>query len=106
MFSEHEIQEVVLDGVRMTSKEDAHGHMKQQFGFPEYYGHNLDALWDLLTTWSDPLYITLIHSEAMYENLGAYGVQLMDVFREAAEQNEKLRFQISHESDFYENVLL
>lgn len=27
---------------------DVHKHLKDVFGFPDYYGENLDALWDCL----------------------------------------------------------
>ena len=106
MYTHDEVQLVVLDGALMTSKEAAHAHLKAQFDFPEYYGSNLDALWDLLSTWSDPVLVRLIHSEALYQSLGAYGVQLISVFTDVLQENTKIRFEISHESDFYENVML
>lgn len=106
MYAENEVQHVVLDGAQMTSRETAHAHLRRQFDFPDYYGNNLDALWDLLSTWSDPLFIRLIHSEALYQSLGAYGVQLISVFTDAIQENSKIRFEISHESDFFENVML
>lgn len=106
MYAENEVQQVVLDGALMTSKEAAHAHLRQKFDFPDYYGNNLDALWDLLSTWSDPLFVRLIHSESLYQSLGAYGVQLISVFTDVIQENSKIQFEISHESDFFENVML
>ena len=33
--------------------DEVHERMKKVFGFPEYYGENLSALWDLLQYWFD-----------------------------------------------------
>ena len=39
----------LLDGTMMDSRENLHSHLYMQFALPEYYGRNLDALWDCLT---------------------------------------------------------
>lgn len=38
-----------LDAQRMSNKEDAHMYLKYRMNFPEYYGENLDALYDVLS---------------------------------------------------------
>ena len=38
---------VVVDGGLMTSREAAHDLLAARLGLPEYYGRNLDALYDL-----------------------------------------------------------
>ena len=40
---------VYLDAKKMTEKEEAHKYLKHIFEFPEYYGENLDALYDCLS---------------------------------------------------------
>ena len=40
---------IVLDALQMQQKEAAHAYLKEMFGFPEYYGKNLDALYDCLS---------------------------------------------------------
>jgi ribonuclease inhibitor len=40
---------IVLDGSTITDKEKLHSILKSEFNFPDYYGNNLDALWDCLT---------------------------------------------------------
>ncbi len=40
---------IVLDALKMQEKDAAHEYLKEVFGFPEYYGKNLDALYDCLT---------------------------------------------------------
>ena len=44
-----EVKEFVIDCRKMTSRAEAHEHLAEVFGFPEYYGRTLDALHDCLT---------------------------------------------------------
>lgn len=41
------MNEIVLYGEEM--KENPHGYIKEKLDFPDYYGENLDALFDCLT---------------------------------------------------------
>lgn len=73
---------IVLDGNRMTSKEEAHAYLKEVFGFPEYYGKNLDALFDCLTE-GGAMEVEFQHTDEMKAALGKYGDNLLRVFRDA-----------------------
>lgn len=84
---------VILDALEMTDKEALHKYLQHQLGFPEYYGGNLDALWDMLSTLSSPVHIILINSDALYSNLGGYADLLLALFVEAAEDNDNLTFE-------------
>ena len=79
--------QVILDGTQMTQRALAHAHLKQQLQLPDYYGRNLDALYDLLTERSEATCICLRHSVQMLSALGIYGQRLMDTMVDAAEQN-------------------
>ena len=41
--------EVILDGELMTDRPTVHDLLSEKLAFPEYYGRNLDALYDCLT---------------------------------------------------------
>ena len=41
--------EIVIEGSEIESREQFHELLKERLDFPEYYGKNLDALWDVLT---------------------------------------------------------
>lgn len=84
----------ILNGKRMTSKRAAHEYIKRKLEFPDYYGENLDALWDILTTISQPLVIVLLNSELIYSNLEDYGRALVGVFAEAMEENPNIELRI------------
>lgn len=85
---------VILDALEMTDKKAVHTYLQSQLGFPEYYGGNLDALWDMLSTISVPLHIILINAEALHSNLGGYADLLLAVFIEASEDNKNVTMQI------------
>lgn len=40
---------IVLDAEKMTTRSKAHPYLKEMLHFPDYYGNNLDALYDCLT---------------------------------------------------------
>ncbi len=82
----------ILNGKRMRYNKSTHDYLKRKLQFPDYYGNNLDSLWDLLTTIGNPIEIVLLNSESIYENLGDYGVEIVRVFVEAMDENPNLIF--------------
>ena len=71
----------ILDGKKMVSREEAHAYLKETFGFPEYYGKNLDALHDCLTEMTD-WEVEFINTDDMLEALGRYGELLLQVLND------------------------
>ena len=72
---------------RLTDKEEAHKYLKETFGFPDYYGMNLDALHDCLTQLG-PTKVRLIADEGTPDS--EYLARIMRVFADAAEENPDL----------------
>lgn len=81
---------IILNGKRMINKEMAHQHIKCKLKTPEYYGENLDALWDVLSTWDRPTKIIFINADFTIENLGDYGKSIISVFQDASEENDNI----------------
>lgn len=75
---------VVLDGRKMTDKITLHNYLKEQCKFPEYYGNNLDALYDVLTDREEPLEIRLEHAQELKEVLCGYGEAFIETLEDAA----------------------
>lgn len=69
---------VILDGKKMVSREETHQYLKETFGFPDYYGKNLDALHDCLTEMGE-MEVEFINTDDMLAALGRYGELLMQV---------------------------
>ena len=56
--------EIIIDGTTINSEEDLHDFFAKSFSLPDWYGRNLDALWDVLTGMVDmPLTIIWRNSE-------------------------------------------
>lgn len=88
------MRKVILDGKHMKNKKLVHLYIKFQLESNEYIGNNLDALWDVLITYSQPLKIGLINKEMLIENLGDYGESIIELFEDAEEENENIEFEI------------
>ena len=86
--------EVILNCALLREKESAHEYLKRQFAFPDWYGKNLDALYDELTEYRKPLTVKLVGREQMEAFLGRYGEMLIDTFLDAAKENGYLDVQI------------
>ena len=43
------MRRIELDGRRMDTRAAAWAYLRQELSLPEYFGNNLDALWDSLT---------------------------------------------------------
>ena len=48
------MKKVLLDLGMPDTKRGVHEYIAEEMGFPEYYGHNLDALYDMLTSVTAP----------------------------------------------------
>lgn len=46
-------QKIILDGEKLKAEQDIHDILKKELDFPDYYGNNIYALWDMLTAWID-----------------------------------------------------
>lgn len=74
----------VLNGAALTDRNAAHDEIVRVLPVPEYYGRNLDALWDV---------VSCMEAKILIENAAAasgYGEQVLDLLREAAEENSRL----------------
>ncbi len=80
------MEEYVLDCRQMGSKDEIHKYLRQQLGFPDYYGNNLDALADSLSE-KLPLKITLTESQTLSEG-NPYQKRTLKFFRRYAAINE------------------
>ena len=86
--------EVILDCTKFTDRAATHAYLKGCFGFPDYYGNNLDALYDCLTELSD-LEIFLLNPSALSQ-LGEYGSMLLETLRDAVNHNPSLELLIGN----------
>ena len=77
---------VELDNHAFACAREVHDHLARELGFPEYYGHNLDALYDCLGDIFEPTVIRIRrrwHQDAWFKAIAA-------TIRDAARRNPRL----------------
>lgn len=92
-----EIETIILDGGQMLNRRAAHDHLAQQLELPEYYGRNLDALYDLLTERGTPTRLVVRQRETLLSWLGRYGAALCQTLEDAARANPSLEVRFSED---------
>lgn len=76
---------IQLDAQKMDGRKAAHAYLKEALHFPDYYGNNLDALFDCLTDLPETQ-VQFINTEDAPE----YFQKVLRVFRDAAKRNPQL----------------
>lgn len=79
---------ITIDCAAIGSREEFHRIFAEALHFPSWYGHNLDALHDQLTTLSGT--VRLENWDITEEKLGRYGLAAKKVIAHAALENETL----------------
>lgn len=85
---------IKLDAEEMKSRKGAHEYLAGKFKFPDYYGHNLDALYDCLTEVGNDTSVAIPAKIAEPGYLGDYGEKMLAAFRDAAAANKSLKIRI------------
>ncbi|MEC0238834.1 barstar family protein [Paenibacillus dokdonensis] len=89
------MRDIILDGGKVDNRDQMHAVLKEALQLPDYYGNNLDALWDCLTGWVEmPLMIRWLHFQESEEKLGEYSQLLLQLFRNAEEEIEGFHLQL------------
>lgn len=83
------MRRIILDAEKMTSLPVLHKYLQKALALPEHYGMNLDALADCLGEMAVETELVVPAKVQEEAYLGWYGEQLLAVFRDAAEENEK-----------------
>jgi ribonuclease inhibitor len=84
------MREIELDVSAFEEKIPLHRYLKERMEFPFYYGGNLDALYDELSSVTEPTRITLIYSTTPRGKMTEYTPRLLRVFGDAASGNYNL----------------
>ncbi len=84
------MREITLNLTPFEEKISLHRYLKETLDFPFYYGANLDALHDELTSEVNNLHITLCYPENPKGKMVEYLPRLLRVFEDAARENYHL----------------
>ena len=82
----------VLDGEKLLNRRMLHDALAEGLNLPDWYGRNLDALYDCLTDFQEETEIQILHKDALNGNLRKYAVLLVKVILAAAENNPRIHY--------------
>ena len=85
------MRKITLDIERMRSLPMLHKYLHTALALPEYYGANLDALYDCLTEIDEPTELVVPKKVADEAYLGWYGQQFLQLLEDAGAANEALK---------------
>ena len=80
------MKQITLDGNLLADAAKVHDYLKEMLEFPEYYGKNLDALYDCLTDLEN-IEITI----NLPEEDGAIFQKVLRVFKAADRKNDSMK---------------
>ena len=79
-----DMKKITLDFENISGKEEMHKYLAEKFEFPDYYGKNLDALFECLTDIAEPTAVNIINA------INDYDEQIINVITSAEEENDNL----------------
>lgn len=88
------LKEITLELSEFKTRDQAHRYLRQSLNLPDYYGENLDALYDCLGDIGTPTIINVPKALAGAAYLDAYGEKMLRVLRLAAEENPDLKVKL------------
>lgn len=73
----------VLDFSEIRTVVELHQYLKEVFALPEYYGNNMDALWDCLSCcYDESTTIELRYMDTLRRNLEKTALTMLEVFQD------------------------
>ena len=86
---------ITLDFNGIKSMYDLHTYLKKVFLLPDYYGYNMDALWDCLhCSFAEPTMITLVHLSALPEEINEAVEIMKELFLDLEKQDPEVTIQM------------
>ncbi|MGI6268914.1 MAG: barstar family protein [Candidatus Howiella sp.] len=85
---------VTLDLTGRKYLGEIHQRIKKAFDFPDFYGENWDAFWDLLRTECDADKVVVLGEEAVSEELKPSVKMIYEILKEFQEHHAKYGDQV------------
>lgn len=87
--------EYMVDLSGVTSKEELHDALQRSLPLPDYYGRNLDALFDALTSLPDPCTILFVNVSEARAAIPDYFEKLRQLCRDVQWENRSIQVMFS-----------
>ena len=89
------MQEITLDFTECKYIVQLYDILQEGFHFPEWFGRNLDALWDLLRYYDGPPIIVKIKGiETIPKDLRSHMDEVLDVFADVHAEVPQMYFEV------------
>ena len=86
---------IALDFKGIKSIYDLHTYLKKTFLLPDFYGYNMDALWDCLhCSFAEPTTITLNHLSALPKEINEAVEIMKELFQDLEKQDPEVTIQM------------
>lgn len=94
-MEKNKMEQCILDCAALTHRNELHRALKQMLRLPDWYGENLDALYDCLTDLHSDTELILQNSHALEHSLGHdYALALRQALEDASRENPHFSFTI------------
>lgn len=80
---------------RIKDRIGFHELLQKTLDLPEYYGKNLDALFDCLTDLKTPIHLVLCDFYQLNVTLGDYAAHFLEVCERASRENTQFTFEFA-----------
>ena len=87
------MQEVTIRGIDFDNILEVHDYLAEKLDFPDYYGRNLSALYDVLTDICNDTRIIIDLTEMTDDNLAEELERMVEVMSDASRYNEYLEIE-------------
>lgn len=88
----------------MKTRKELHQYLKEKLGLPDYYGENLDALYDMLTEAKEKRAIRVEGLAACNEKMQGYGDKILRVLKDAERVTDGLTVELQNFENMQENM--
>lgn len=96
---------IALDFSGVDSVWELHERLKEAFHLPDYYGHNMDALWDCLhCMFAEPTAIVLRNVSAIPAELKKTTKTMLELFAELEDRDQEVSVRIETGDNAYSGI--
>ena len=101
-MSEHDYI-IDLDGV--GTEEELQERLEESLPLPDYYGDNLDALYDVLTEYGEGWHIIIVNRDTVDEDMKPYVEDLIDTIEDASAVAADLTVEYDEDEDVFDDEI-
>ena len=95
-----EEREFILDLEGVGSEEEVQERIMEALPLPDYYGENLDALYDVLTEYGTGWHIIVLNTDDVDDEVKQYVDDMMGVFEDASAVVDDMTVELQDNSEY------